>query len=106
MVKKKSPGSKPRMRPLIGDNFLPCNISDQHLVFPTTTDAGGNQIWTLYVLLRAGICIAFDSLLRVDNESYCVRACMISHTVPCWGFVIQEKSKPGRYTFNATLILL
>ena len=42
-----------------------------------------------------GVCSYFWDVLSDSHGDYCVKAAVLQHRVPCFGYVIQEKDKPG-----------
>eukprot|EP00252_Welwitschia_mirabilis_P004516 TRINITY_DN14852_c0_g1_i1.p1 TRINITY_DN14852_c0_g1~~TRINITY_DN14852_c0_g1_i1.p1 ORF type:complete len:413 (+),score=75.61 TRINITY_DN14852_c0_g1_i1:136-1374(+) len=42
-------------------------------------------------------CTKYDLWEVFSDEKYCVKAGLLCHSVPCWGFVVQESHRAGRF---------
>lgn len=60
---------------------------------------GIDDVYTVYVINNC-----FDNPYRFENQKYIVRAKIIQHTVPCFGYVVEEKARPGTYVENDCLV--
>eukprot|EP00250_Pteridium_aquilinum_P027012 c34008_g1_i1 orf=85-1278(+) len=40
-----------------------------------------------------------DSLWHlVEDQKYIVKAGLLQHSIPCWGFIVEEQTRPGRFS--------